>query len=358
MNSMDESESLELFSWYAFKQPIPREGFAHSSKCVVEYCRRIPLLLEIIGSFLSNPSRRVWGTVRHKLVNCEGITKILRISVDDLSDDGVREIFLAIALNLVGMDRDEVIQKLKDRGHSSENGIDVLVQRRLVTVDSKNRIRMHGLVQDCGREIIRENSTGMPEENGMHVLVQPRFATIDSNGIGLRGLVQDRRREIIRENLRGISEERIYDVFLSFRGEDTRARFISHLYTSLQNARINVFRDDNEIQRGDQISVSLLRAIGQSRISIIVLSSNYANSRWCMQELEQIMECGRSRDLVVIPVFYEVNPSEVRHQTGKFGDGFEKLVSGISVDEDEKMNWKTALLEISGIAGFVLINSR
>jgi len=153
-------------------------------------------------------------------------------------------------------------------------------------------------------------------------------------------------------------QERIYDVFLSFRGEDTRARFISHLYTSLQNARINVFRDDNEIHRGDQISVSLLRAIGQSRISIVVLSSNYANSRWCMQELEQIMECRRSRGLVVIPVFYEVNPSEVRHQTGKFGDGFEKLISGISVDEDEKMNWKTALLEISGIAGFVFINSR
>jgi len=163
MNAMDDNESLELFSWYAFKQRIPREGFSHSSKCVVEYCRRIPLLLEIIGSFLSNPSRRVWGTVRQKLVNSAGIMKRLRISVDGLSDDGVREIFLAIALNLVGMDRDEVIQKLKDGGHSAENGIDVLVRRRLVTIDSKNRIRMHGLVQDCGREIRRENSTGMPE---------------------------------------------------------------------------------------------------------------------------------------------------------------------------------------------------
>ncbi|CAK8533386.1 unnamed protein product [Lathyrus sativus] len=49
----------------------------------------------------------------------------------------------------------------------------------------------------------------------------------------------------------------IHDVFLSFRGEDTRASFTSHLYTALQNAGINVFMDDNDLQRGDYISASL-----------------------------------------------------------------------------------------------------
>ncbi|MCH96675.1 TIR-NBS-LRR RCT1 resistance protein, partial [Trifolium medium] len=150
--------------------------------------------------------------------------------------------------------------------------------------------------------------------------------------------------------------ERIYDVFLSFRGKDCRAKFISHLYTSLQNAGIYVFRDDDEIPRGDKISFSLLEAIGKSRISVVVLSSNYADSRWCLLELESIMETGRSRGLVVIPVFYEVDPSEVRHQRGEFGEGFKKLISKVSVGR--KMNWKTALLEIGGTAGVVVINSR
>jgi hypothetical protein len=100
-------------------------------------------------------------------------------------------------------------------------------------------------------------------------------------------------------------------VFLSFRGEDTRAKFISHLYASLQNAGIYVFRDDDEIQRGDRISVSLLQAIGKSRISIVVLSRNYANSRWCMLELENIMDISRTQGMVVVPVFYEIDPSEV-----------------------------------------------
>lgn len=147
-------------------------------------------------------------------------------------------------------------------------------------------------------------------------------------------------------------------MFLSFRGEDSRAKFTSHLYASLQNVGLHVFRDDDEIQRGEQLSVSLLQAIGQSKISIVVLSKNYANSRWCMVELEHIMEIHRTKGLIVVPLFYEVDPSEVRHQKGKFGEAFEELVSRIKIDEDRKKNWKTALLEVGGLAGEVIINSR
>jgi len=149
----------------------------------------------------------------------------------------------------------------------------------------------------------------------------------------------------------------MYDVFLSFRGDDSRAKFISHLHSSLQNAGIYAFRDA-EIQRGDHISISLLKAIGRSRISIVVLSINYANSRWCMFELEKIMEIGRTGGLVVVPVFYEVDPSEVRHQEGQFGKALDDLMSTISVDESTKSNWKRELFNIGGIAGFVLLDSR
>ncbi|XP_057458662.1 disease resistance protein RUN1-like [Lotus japonicus] len=153
--------------------------------------------------------------------------------------------------------------------------------------------------------------------------------------------------------------EKIYDVFLSFRGEDSRAKFISHLYTSLQNAGIYVFRDDDEIKRGDIVSDSLMDAISKSRISIVVLSKHYANSKWCMLELLDIMKHRRTTGLVVVPVFYEVDPSDVRHQTGQFGKAFEDLITTISVDEQDSVrNWRTALLEVGGVAGVVIINSR
>ncbi|WVZ16582.1 hypothetical protein V8G54_009564 [Vigna mungo] len=130
-----------------------------------------------------------------------------------------------------------------------------------------------------------------------------------------------------------------FEVFLSFRGEDTRASFISHLYTALQNAGIFVFKDDESLPRGKQISPSLRLAIEESRISIVVFSKNYAESWWCLKELEKIMECHRTIGNVVLPVFYDVDPSEVRHQRGDFGKAFQRLLSKFSKEEVKNQNW-------------------
>ncbi|KEH15558.1 disease resistance protein (TIR-NBS-LRR class) [Medicago truncatula] len=75
-------------------------------------------------------------------------------------------------------------------------------------------------------------------------------------------------------------------------------------------------------------------------------------------ELEKIMEVGRMNGRVVVPVFYDVDPSEVRHQKGRFGKAFEELLSTISVDESTYSNWRRQLFDIGGIAGFVLVGSR
>ena len=66
-----------------------------------------------------------------------------------------------------------------------------------------------------------------------------------------------------------------YDVFLSFRGEDTRNGFISHLHQALCNAGFYTFFDDY-LQRGEDVSAQLFKTIESSMISIVVLSENYA----------------------------------------------------------------------------------
>ncbi|XP_057458684.1 disease resistance protein RPV1-like [Lotus japonicus] len=152
---------------------------------------------------------------------------------------------------------------------------------------------------------------------------------------------------------------RIHDVFLSFRGEDTRASFTSHLYAALQNAGVTVFRDDDSLPRGNQISISLLQAIQDSQISVIVFSENYADSRWCMEELVKIMECHTTIGQVVLPVFYGVDPSQVRSQTGEFGKKFQDLINRTMLQLDNPVpRWREALREAGGIAGFVVLNSR
>ncbi|CAK7338710.1 unnamed protein product [Dovyalis caffra] len=145
-----------------------------------------------------------------------------------------------------------------------------------------------------------------------------------------------------------------YDVFLSFRGEDTRKKFTDHLYNALVRAGIHTFRDDNELPRGEEISQQLLKAIEESRISIVVFSKGYASSTWCLEELAKIMECKNSIRQIVLPVFYDIEPSDIRKQTGSFAEAF-KVHEGRFKEEMEKVNkWRGALKEASNLSGYTL----
>jgi len=92
---------------------------------------------------------------------------------------------------------------------------------------------------------------------------------------------------------------------------------------------------------------------------VIVFSINYANSQWCLNELVKIMECHRTIGQVVLPIFYNVDPSEVRHQKGEFGKAFQSLLNKIS---NEFLNlepcWRALLREAADLAGFIVLNSR
>lgn len=82
--------------------------------------------------------------------------------------------------------------------------------------------------------------------------------------------------------------------------------------------------DDKELIKGEDISPSLLRAIEESRISLIVFSKYYANSSWCLDELVHIMKCRDKLGQMVFPIFYKVRPSDVRRQTCTFAKPFER----------------------------------
>ena len=80
-----------------------------------------------------------------------------------------------------------------------------------------------------------------------------------------------------------------YDVFLSFRGDDTRKTFTDHLYAGLTQKGISTFRDDEKLQQGTLIAPELLKAIEESRFAVVILSKDYASSRWCLIELAKML---------------------------------------------------------------------
>ncbi|XP_059451016.1 disease resistance protein RPV1-like [Corylus avellana] len=148
-----------------------------------------------------------------------------------------------------------------------------------------------------------------------------------------------------------------YDVFLSFRGKDTRNNFTSHLYAAFNQKGINTYID-NALERGENISPALLKAIEESRISVIILSQNYASSSWCLDELATILECKERKGQIVLPVFYKVDSSEVRHQRNCFREAFLKHEERFRDDQMKVQKWKTALKEVANLSGWDLKNYR
>ncbi|KAL5563645.1 hypothetical protein UlMin_033392 [Ulmus minor] len=152
-----------------------------------------------------------------------------------------------------------------------------------------------------------------------------------------------------------------YDVFISFRGEDTRNSFTSFLHDALRREKIKTYIDNEDLGRGDEISPALMRAIEESMISVVVFSENYANSSWCLDELVHILKCKREYGRQVVPVFYKVDPSDVRNQRGSYAIAFSKRGSYANAFAKRKKCFeqklesrRTALREAGNLAGWDL----
>lgn len=142
-----------------------------------------------------------------------------------------------------------------------------------------------------------------------------------------------------------------YDVFLSFRGEDTRFGFTGNLYSTLSQRGILTFIDDNALRKGEEITPSLRKAIQESRMSIIIFSENYASSTYCLNELDFILECYTKQNMWILPVFYDVNPSNVRYQTGSYEKAFAKHERRFKNQIEKVHKWRFALSEAAELSG-------
>ncbi|KAK9074104.1 hypothetical protein SSX86_006701 [Deinandra increscens subsp. villosa] len=152
----------------------------------------------------------------------------------------------------------------------------------------------------------------------------------------------------------------IYDVFLSFRGADTRNGFTDHLYNALLDAGFITFLDEEKIETGEPLKPELESAIRSSRASIIVLSKNYASSTWCLEELVLILDQNRNFNQIIIPIFYDVEPTDVRKQQSSFGEAMAKHKQRWEMETDEEKrselaqkmeSWKLALTQVANLKG-------
>lgn len=110
---------------------------------------------------------------------------------------------------------------------------------------------------------------------------------------------------------------------------------MNRLYDAFDKKGIVAFRDDKIVERGESISTQVVKAIEVSKVGLVILSSSFASSSWCLDELSKIMQwCA---EMHVIPVFYNVNPTHVRKGRGDF-----EILLKPQVREHEEVYWENS----------------
>ncbi|GJW51906.1 disease resistance-like protein DSC1 isoform X1 [Tanacetum coccineum] len=167
---LNELESVELLSWYAFGSKIPNEGFKELALKAAQYCTGNPLALKLLGSlFVNAKDSRKRSNIEYWLSTLkvlEGdpdhrIQSILQMSFDHLPFYTYRELFLHIACFFIGEDEDYVV-KVLEPDYCATAGIITLINRCLVTVSRNKKLMMHGLIIEMAKRIVLEESHTNP----------------------------------------------------------------------------------------------------------------------------------------------------------------------------------------------------
>lgn len=130
-----------------------------------------------------------------------------------------------------------------------------------------------------------------------------------------------------------------------------RGHSLRFYWQSLNDRGIHTFMDDEELRKGEEITPALFKAIQRSRIAIVVLSENYASSSFCLDELSHILDYIKGKGRFVWPVFYNVDPSDVRKLRGTFGEAMAIHEASSNNNTDRLQKWKNALQLVANLTG-------
>ncbi|KAH9317337.1 hypothetical protein KI387_019106 [Taxus chinensis] len=141
---------------------------------------------------------------------------------------------------------------------------------------------------------------------------------------------------------------KVFHVFINHRGPDVKKTLALELYNALEKVGIRAFLDSEEMELGDFFPSSIRTAILSASVQIAIFSKGYAESAWCLAELDLILQSKAK----IIPVFYDVTPSDLRNSgKGVFANSFTKhKEKGMHLNELD--NWKEALHSVSYISGY------
>jgi hypothetical protein len=119
--------------------------------------------------------------------------------------------------------------------------------------------------------------------------------------------------------------------------------------------------DRPELQEGDNFIDQIKGAIRTAFVHVAIFSPHYVESKWCLDELLDMLESGAP----IIPVFYQVEPAELRWGKKVYAAALHDLEKKKSYDAETNTmkpryesttieNWRKALSRVADISGLDL----
>jgi hypothetical protein len=143
-----------------------------------------------------------------------------------------------------------------------------------------------------------------------------------------------------------------YDIFLNHRGPDVKKTFVSQLDDALRRVGQEPFLDAKSFMKGQHAFYSINEALIGVQVHVAVFSPRYAESKYCLNELCDMLESHKP----IIPIFYDVVLENLRcTNKGPFAKAFRKHMK--KGRDNDVVRWKAALLEVAAITGFRLVDN-
>ncbi|XP_059064101.1 TMV resistance protein N-like [Cryptomeria japonica] len=143
-----------------------------------------------------------------------------------------------------------------------------------------------------------------------------------------------------------------YDVFINHRGPDVKRTLAATLYKTLTGMGLRIFLDREELELDDFLTAEIEDAMRSVSLHIAVVSQNYAQSPWCLVELSFMLKTG----IPIIPIFYHVEPADVRYATGIYAEAFSRYTGKGRYTLEKIKEWKDALNNVSYNVGGIIHN--
>ncbi len=170
---LNTTDSRHLFNWHAFQSIDADYDFQELAKKVADACCGLPLALEVIGCFLFDKRGErdsMWPETIEALIERKGILDKLMISYDGLPPEE-RMMFLDISCFMIGQREHIAMQIFKActfdyKGPAAS--FSSLKDKCLVKLD-EDRIIMHDLLRDMGRQVVKNESRNMEKGTPSHL---------------------------------------------------------------------------------------------------------------------------------------------------------------------------------------------